>query len=96
MSDINELIKIDKQYWLFKQKWFTCRNDCLLFMFLWQESDSLWWDAFATEFFEEDATLTLSFCLEDGPKRYSKSRTIQSPYYLNTELINTRSVVLAS
>uniref|UniRef100_A0A3Q3FU01 Uncharacterized protein n=1 Tax=Labrus bergylta TaxID=56723 RepID=A0A3Q3FU01_9LABR len=37
------------------------------------ESDSLWWDAFATEFFEEDATLTLSFCLEDGPKRYSKS-----------------------
>lgn len=43
---------------------------------LWQESDSLWWDAFATEFFEEDATLTLSFCLEDGPKRYSKSPTI--------------------
>ncbi|CAG04648.1 unnamed protein product, partial [Tetraodon nigroviridis] len=37
-----------------------------------QESDSLWWDAFATEFFEEDATLTLSFCLEDGPKRYSQ------------------------
>ncbi|CAL8267128.1 unnamed protein product [Boreogadus saida] len=37
------------------------------------ESDSLWWDAFASEFFEEDATLTLSFCLEDGPKRYSKA-----------------------
>jgi len=37
-----------------------------------QESDNLWWDAFATEFFEEDASLTLSFCLEDGPKRYSK------------------------
>lgn len=43
------------------------------FLILEQESDSLWWDAFATEFFEEDATLTLSFCLEDGPKRYSKS-----------------------
>ena len=30
------------------------------------------WDAFATEFFEDDAQLTLTFCLEDGPKRYSK------------------------
>uniref|UniRef100_A0A671MNH1 LIM domain-binding protein 2-like n=1 Tax=Sinocyclocheilus anshuiensis TaxID=1608454 RepID=A0A671MNH1_9TELE len=35
-----------------------------------EESDSMWWDAFATEFFEEDATLTIAFCLEDGPKRY--------------------------
>ena len=33
----------------------------------------MWWDAFATEFFEDDATLTLTFCLEDGPKRYSMS-----------------------
>jgi LIM-domain binding protein len=32
----------------------------------------LWWDAFATEFFEDDASLTLSFSMEDGPKRYSK------------------------
>ena len=37
-----------------------------------QESDNLWWDAFATEFFEDDASLTLTFCLEDGPKRYSE------------------------
>ena len=37
------------------------------------DSDNLWWDAFATEFFEDDANLTLTFCLEDGPKRYSKS-----------------------
>lgn len=36
-----------------------------------QESDNCWWDAFATEFFEDDASLTLTFCLEDGPKRYS-------------------------
>jgi LIM domain-binding protein 1 len=43
-----------------------------------QDSDNLWWDAFATEFFEDDATLTLSFCLEDGPKRYSK----QEAYFL--------------
>lgn len=40
--------------------------------YLLQESDNLWWDAFATEFFEDEATLTLTFCLEDGPKRYSK------------------------
>lgn len=44
----------------------------LLRIYSLQESDSLWWDAFATEFFEDDATLTLTFCLEDGPKRYSK------------------------
>ena len=36
------------------------------------DSDNLWWDAFATEFFEDDANLTLTFCLEDGPKRFSK------------------------
>jgi hypothetical protein len=36
------------------------------------ESDNLWWDAFATEFFEDDAQMTLTFCLEDGPKRYSE------------------------
>lgn len=41
-----------------------------------QESDNLWWDAFATEFFEDDATLTLTLCLEDGPKRYSKYKTL--------------------
>jgi hypothetical protein len=41
-----------------------------------QDSDNLWWDAFATEFFEDDATLTLSFCLEDGPKRYSKTEVL--------------------
>ena len=37
------------------------------------ESDNLWWDAFATEFFEDDASITLTFVLEDGPKRHSKS-----------------------
>jgi len=44
-------------------------NYCLLGF---KESDNLWWDAFATEFFEDDAVLTLSFSMEDGPKRYSK------------------------
>ena len=37
-----------------------------------EDSDNLWWDAFATEFFEDDANITLTFCLEDGPKRYSE------------------------
>ena len=46
-------------------------NNNRCFSSLFQESDNLWWDAFATEFFEDDATLTLTFCLEDGPKRYS-------------------------
>ena len=38
-----------------------------------EDSDNLWWDAFANEFFEDEAQLTLTFCLEDGPKRYSES-----------------------
>ncbi|PSN32372.1 LIM domain-binding protein 2 [Blattella germanica] len=49
--------------------------------FLFQESDNLWWDAFATEFFEDDATLTLTFCLEDGPKRYTIGRTLIPRYF---------------
>ncbi|GAA6085480.1 LIM domain-binding protein 2b isoform X1, partial [Tachysurus ichikawai] len=40
------------------------------------DCDILWWDAFCTEFFEEDATLTLSFCLEDGPKTYTIGRAL--------------------
>ena len=44
------------------------------------DSDNLWWDAFATEFFEDDASLTLTFCLEDGPKRYSKHQFIPCVY----------------
>lgn len=47
------------------------------FIYWLQESDNCWWDAFATEFFEDDASLTLTFCLEDGPKRYSKYQKIQ-------------------
>ncbi|XP_072027022.1 LIM domain-binding protein 2-like isoform X6 [Amphiura filiformis] len=46
-----------------------------------QDSDNIWWDAFATEFFEDDATLTLSFCLEDGPKRYTIGRTLIPRYF---------------
>ncbi|XKL64077.1 hypothetical protein PGB90_004163 [Kerria lacca] len=46
-----------------------------------EESDNLWWDAFATEFFEDDATLTLTFSLEDGAKRYSIGRTLIPRYF---------------
>merc|ERR1719367_378724 len=45
------------------------------------ESDNLWWDAFATEFFEDDANFTLTFCLEDGPKRFSIGRTLIPRYF---------------
>ncbi|UJR24952.1 hypothetical protein I4U23_006316 [Adineta vaga] len=41
-----------------------------------EESDSQWWDGFVNEFFEEDATLTISICLEDGPKRFSIGRVL--------------------
>ncbi|XP_053965347.1 LIM domain-binding protein 1 [Anastrepha obliqua] len=40
------------------------------------ESDNCWWDSFTTEFFEDDARLTILFCLEDGPKRYTIGRTL--------------------
>ncbi|CAH1104763.1 unnamed protein product [Psylliodes chrysocephalus] len=46
-----------------------------------EDSDNLWWDAFATEFFEDDASLTLAFCLEDGPKRYTIGRTLIPRYF---------------
>ncbi|GIY73594.1 LIM domain-binding protein 2 [Caerostris darwini] len=46
-----------------------------------EDSDNLWWDSFATEFFEDDATLTLTFCLEDGPKRYTIGRTLIPRYF---------------
>ena len=52
-----------------------------------EDSDNLWWDAFANEFFEDEAQLTLTFCLEDGPKRYSKStsRLYDSSKNMNDE-----------
>ncbi|XP_078741877.1 LIM domain-binding protein 1-like, partial [Lampetra fluviatilis] len=46
-----------------------------------EESDNVWWDAFVTEFFEDDATLSVSFCLEDGPKRYTIGRTLIPRYF---------------
>ena len=45
------------------------------------DSDNFWWDAFATEFFEDESQLTLTFCLEDGPKRYCIGRTLLPRFF---------------
>ncbi|CAF1505996.1 unnamed protein product [Adineta ricciae] len=41
-----------------------------------EECDSLWWDSFANEFFEEDSAIILSICLDDGPKRFHIGRVL--------------------
>ncbi|XP_067879181.1 LIM domain-binding protein 1-like isoform X1 [Heterodontus francisci] len=46
-----------------------------------EECDNLWWDTFTTEFFEDDAVLTVACCLEDGPKRYTIGRTLIPRYF---------------
>lgn len=45
------------------------------------DCDSQWWESFATDFFEDDATLTLAFLTEDGPKRYTIGRTLIPRYF---------------
>ncbi|CAH8537482.1 unnamed protein product [Dicrocoelium dendriticum] len=45
------------------------------------DCDSHWWEAFATDFFEDDATLTVGFLTEDGPKRYTIGRTLIPRYF---------------
>uniref|UniRef100_A0A673T7B7 LIM domain binding 2 n=1 Tax=Suricata suricatta TaxID=37032 RepID=A0A673T7B7_SURSU len=59
-----------------------------------EDSDNLWWDAFATEFFEDDATLTLSFCLEDGPKRYKENNPTFQEVQLRSEAARSGVPVL--
>lgn len=49
-----------------------------------EDSDNLWWDAFANEFFDDEAQVTLTFCLEDGPKRYSKLHPPSSDAHLSS------------
>ena len=53
---------------------------------VWQDTDNLWWDSFATDFFEDDATLTLTFGLEDGPKRYSMCTVIFHQQYVDDDI----------
>ncbi|XP_048640200.1 LIM domain-binding protein 2 isoform X11 [Marmota marmota marmota] len=72
-----------EQYWWLLQRFLESDDPSLggAFPTALLDSDNLWWDAFATEFFEDDATLTLSFCLEDGPKRYTIGRTLIPRYF---------------
>ena len=58
-----------------------------------EDSDNLWWDAFANEFFEDEAQLTLTFCLEDGPKRYSKFKLLNKTFMSLLILLLTISAV---
>ena len=39
-------------------------------------NDIQWWDMFVQEYFEDKSSFTLSFFLEDGPKRYTIGRTL--------------------
>lgn len=66
------IYEMNKRLWQRTEVISTYHKLHLFQIMLLQESDNLWWDAFATEFFEDDATLTVTFYLEDGPKRYCK------------------------
>ena len=44
----------------------TCKH------FVFQECDNIWWDNLISEFFEDDAVLTIQFLLDDVPKKYCK------------------------
>lgn len=46
-----------------------------------EECDNVFWDNLTTDFFEEDATLTLILCLEDGIKRFTIGRTLIPRYF---------------
>ena len=53
-----------------------------------EDSDNLWWDAFANEFFDDEAQLTLTFCLEDGPKRYSERDSPRPAHQFTLSIIS--------
>lgn len=47
------------------------------------EADILWWNAFTSEFFEDDASMTLNFCLDEGPKTFTIGRNLIPRYFLS-------------
>lgn len=67
MQIIQVMKRVAPTYYFFKNEAY----EYIVFVRSQQDCDNLWWDAFTTEFFEDDAMLTITFCLEDGPKRYS-------------------------
>eukprot|EP00118_Oscarella_pearsei_P013354 m.106075 g.106075 ORF g.106075 m.106075 type:complete len:471 (+) comp37250_c0_seq2:1632-3044(+) len=40
------------------------------------DADTVWWDSFASEFFEDDAQLHLQICFEDGVKAHRLGRVL--------------------
>lgn len=46
--------------------------------FVLQDNDNIWWDDCIRGFFDDNATLTVSFRQDDGLRRYSK-------YYCETD-----------
>nr|CDS30511.1 LIM binding protein [Hymenolepis microstoma] len=45
------------------------------------ENDSQWWEAFASDFFDDDATITITVRFEDGLKHFSIGRTLIPRYF---------------
>jgi len=46
-----------------------------------EECDNIWWDNLISEFFEDDAVLTIQFLLDDVPKKYSIGRILIPRYF---------------
>jgi len=41
-----------------------------------EDSDQHWWELFANQFFEDDATINISIYLDEEPKRFTVNRTL--------------------
>ncbi|CAH0553244.1 unnamed protein product [Brassicogethes aeneus] len=46
-----------------------------------ENADNQWWDVFASEFFEDDATLTISFNMDNENKSFKVKRTLIPRYF---------------
>ncbi|CAG5080433.1 Oidioi.mRNA.OKI2018_I69.PAR.g9587.t1.cds [Oikopleura dioica] len=46
-----------------------------------QEADNLWWESFATEFFDDDARLTITAYFDEGLKSFSIGRRLIPRYF---------------
>ena len=45
------------------------------------EADNLWWESFATEFFDDDARLTITAYFDEGLKSFSIGRKLIPRYF---------------
>jgi len=46
-----------------------------------ENTDSIWWDQFVTEFFDDHSTFTIHIASEEGPKQYTIGRTLIPRYF---------------